>query len=441
MGQELIELVEQGRTGKWEQEWEVCPSLPYNPVSKHRYSGNNLVILLVEMARRGLNDPRFMTFQQARTIPEHPVLIKDGEEVQSDRTCFVRKGARGIMLVRPQVINANRGRMEDADDEETLLGGGSPEDDGRRVIFRTFHAFSAADIEGMPPLKDLQPRVWGDHNFIERLIAASGVEVVHGSEDAAFSPSRDRIKMPEKAAFPSQAAYYGVLLHEWYHATGHKSREDRFSGQNLAYGSKDYAKEELRAELFSVFVGSALGLPIHLENSAAYLKGWNEDLKDDPKEVMRQAVKASKMFEVVLDYAAGVQPEKADWFPSKSEWPTLVAGEDLPQTISELLASRHETTGSREVLANVMEESSFQLNTSYVAEGFAQYQTTAHGDDTFGFPGAEDLAAAEALQKEIEEQMPGAMVVIDTEGAATFVNVSLPQEEKEVAEDELGMRM
>ena len=88
--------------------------------------------------------------------------------------------------------------------------------------------------------------------------------------------------MPPKKAFPDQAAYYGTALHELAHWTGHESRLNRegITGGH-AFGSPGYAREELRAEMASVFLQAELGVPHDINRHASYVDNWIDVLKKE----------------------------------------------------------------------------------------------------------------------------------------------------------------
>ena len=60
------------------------------------------------------------------------------------------------------------------------------------------------------------------------------------------------------------------------------------------FGSKEYGKEELIAELGSAFVCASVGIQNTLETSAAYLKGWLDVLKEDSRMIVTAASAAQK---------------------------------------------------------------------------------------------------------------------------------------------------
>ena len=130
------------------------------------------------------------------------------------------------------------------------------------------------------------------HEIAEAILAGSHAVIKHDQADRAFySLSSDEIHLPPKEAFPELADYYATALHELAHWTRHASRLDRerFGG----FGSPDYAREELRAELTSAFLSQEFGLPSSIEGHAAYLQSWMQDLKED-KTAFVQAVSDAK---------------------------------------------------------------------------------------------------------------------------------------------------
>ena len=79
---------------------------------------------------------------------------------------------------------------------------------------------------------------------------------------------------------------YGTALHELAHWTGHPSRLARSTlAEQYRFGDVNYAKEELRAELASVFLAAQRGIPHDPEQHAAYVNSWIGALKRDKNEI------------------------------------------------------------------------------------------------------------------------------------------------------------
>lgn len=136
-------------------------------------------------------------------------------------------------------------------------------------------------------------------------IKENGWHLKKGSE-SYYIPSQDKIVLPKKELFNSQLAYDATKLHEMCHATGHPTRLNR-PIQN-SFGSKEYAKEELRAEIGSSFLVQELGLGStdaiqDMGNHKAYIQSWIEVLENNPNELFRAVKDAEKITEYVKEKA------------------------------------------------------------------------------------------------------------------------------------------
>lgn len=147
---------------------------------------------------------------------------------------------------------------------------------------------------------------------VRRYLEHSGVTHTEVIGDRAFyRPATDSIETPTKAQFKDPAEYYSTLFHEITHSTGHHSRLDRFSGSGShAFGSENYSKEELVAELGASALVNWLGLESKgsFRNSAAYIQSWASRLRDDPKLIVYASSKAEKAVNYIL---TGGLPAKA----------------------------------------------------------------------------------------------------------------------------------
>ena len=142
-----------------------------------------------------------------------------------------------------------------------------------------------------------------------------GPGIEHGGSRAYYRPSTDRVRLAEPERFVDGQAYYATLFHELVHSTGHSTRLDRgLDDDPPHFGSADYSKEELIAEMGAAFLAAAAGIgPPTIEQIAAYIDGWRQKLSSDNKLVIK---------------AAGAGQRAADWimgvrgFPS----PTVING-------------------------------------------------------------------------------------------------------------------
>ncbi len=114
--------------------------------------------------------------------------------------------------------------------------------------------------------------------------------------------------MPEREAFtgtdtstPAEG-YYGTLLHELTHWTGHEKRCDR--DLRNRFGSEAYAAEELIAELGAAFLCADVGVtPQPRLDHAQYVQSWLRVLKNDKRAIFTASSKAAQ----AADYLGGLQ--------------------------------------------------------------------------------------------------------------------------------------
>ncbi len=183
-------------------------------------------------------------------------------------------------------------------------------------FLRTVAVFNAEQVDGVEPLVDEDAIVINlrqDANVAAALAFArntgANINVVPGSDSAYYSPIADKIVVPSILDFTgtetssSQEAYAGTILHELVHWTGHRSRLDRL--QTGAFGSEDYATEELIAELGATFLCADLQISVEPRpDHAQYLASWLKKLKNDKRLIVRAASAASK----AATYLHGLQP-------------------------------------------------------------------------------------------------------------------------------------
>ena len=121
---------------------------------------------------------------------------------------------------------------------------------------------------------------------------------------AYYQPAADMIHMPSKTSFVSSEAYYATLFHEYIHATGHERRLNRHAQEqtNFDFGSKDYSREELVAELGSAFLCAEAQIDNSvIENNTAYLNSWLKALQDDQKLIIYASAKAGKAVDYICN--------------------------------------------------------------------------------------------------------------------------------------------
>lgn len=300
---QLVKAIEEHGQLPWKKGWDGAALRPFNPKSGVKYKGGNILTLLLAQLERGSNDPRWMTLNQAN---------KAGYSIRKGaHPTYVEYWDFGKPLVTPKADESAEDAVDvvpepEAEDEKPV------EQRMTRSRPRVFYAqvFNGEDVVGLPPFE--RTRTWEPNDLAARLLAASKAVIEHKalskgspslSASAHYTPATDIITMPLPEQFAESGDYYATGLHELGHWTGHGSRLNRdLSG---AFGSAEYAKEELRAELSSMFLCAALGVDGNVQNHANYTASWLTKLKGDKHEIFR----AAKDAENIVDYLFDLAPE------------------------------------------------------------------------------------------------------------------------------------
>jgi len=172
---------------------------------------------------------------------------------------------------------------------------------------KAYRVFNADQIEGLPAefyiLPD-PPRDLGTvaDPALEAFFAATGAQIDVTEEPRAYyNIKTDRIHMPPIGTFHRAAGYYGTLAHELTHWTGATKRLDRLGRFN---DRKAYAFEELVAEIGNCMLCAQIGVEPEFDQSAAYVEGWLEAMKEDSRAIFRAASEAQKAVDYITDRTA-----------------------------------------------------------------------------------------------------------------------------------------
>jgi len=132
-------------------------------------------------------------------------------------------------------------------------------------------------------------------------------DIYHAGNKACYNPSKDAIHLPNQQTFHMPEEYYCTAFHELIHSTGHTSRIGRKSILEPTYfGSHEYSKEELVAEMGAAFLCGYAGIEQKtIENSAAYIQGWLKVLKKDKTMLVHAAAQAQKAADYILNRIGG----------------------------------------------------------------------------------------------------------------------------------------
>jgi antirestriction protein ArdC len=286
----IITMLENG-VAPWQKPWNPADAsldMPMNPTTGKAYRGGNAIHLMATGLLRGYGDPRWMTYRQAAKMAWQ---VRKGEKGTQIEFWEVKAGRD----TRSEAIRAGDGEAQRPADE--------PEENrANRLIHRVYTVFNAKQIDGIPEWTPKQRTVFEVVEAADQILKNSGASILHDQTDRSFyNRLSDSIHLPPIHAFHDGAGYYGTALHELAHWTGHPSRLDRATlNESYRFGDIGYAKEELRAELASVFLAAERGIPHDPEQHAAYLSSWINVLRRDKNEIFRAAHDASRAADFLL---------------------------------------------------------------------------------------------------------------------------------------------
>ena len=184
--------------------------------------------------------------------------------------------------------------------------------DGKEVkksipFLRYYNVFDIADTDLKPRERKVgkAEEVPKAEKVVKDYIDRSGVKLTRtrNSDRAFYSPLTDSITVPCKKQYDVTSEYYSTLFHEMTHSTGHPSRLARFTDTgSAAFGSEEYSKEELVAELGAASLTNycKLEVPESFNNSVAYLENWLGALKNDKKLIVSATSRAQKAIDLIL---------------------------------------------------------------------------------------------------------------------------------------------
>lgn len=249
---------------------------PINLQSKKHYRGINVFLLAAAGWAKGYSSDYWLTFKQA---------IDQGGKV--------RKGEKSSLVVFWKQYTAED---RDTGDEVTI------------PVLKHYNVFNAEQCDEITPPDAFEPDT--DATPFEPLATAESIvsgyrqkpTIRHGGGRAFYRPATDEVVMPEPVRFDTRESYYTTLFHECVHSTGHSERLNRgLDIDTSPFGSSDYSKEELIAEMGAAFLSATAGIsPPTIEQSAAYISGWMQQLQSDKKFVVQAAGAAQKATDFIL---------------------------------------------------------------------------------------------------------------------------------------------
>ena len=332
----------------WKKPWfteGVTASLPKN-LSGREYNGMNSMMLMLHAEKEGFKLPVWATFDRITGLN----YVKDkqgGKQEAKDSEgnnlplVSVNKGAKSfpVFITTFTVVDKETKEKIKYDDYRQM----TEQDRERYNVYPKLSVYNVFNVEGQTNLKEARPELFKklqEQNEVNRPVQQEGemfsfpaidhmiaenkwicpIKPTYG-DSAYYSISKNEIVIPEKKQFKNGESFYSNLAHEMGHSTGAENQLNRLKPS--AFGSKEYAREELVAEMSAALVSQRYGMSKTLkEDSLPYLKGWLNSLKEEPafiKTVLQDVKKASGMInqhidkvQMELDKAKEVKQETAN---------------------------------------------------------------------------------------------------------------------------------
>ncbi len=262
LAKKFIEFLENGLVdGEWTKPWIFASGFPQRFNEKEKkwdsYSGVNAFFLMIEEMYKEYNSHYWLTYKQ---------WVAKGRRVN--------KGEKGTYIYRPNFF-------KDKDDPEIVRIRGF----SAYAVFN-FDQTSLEDEENgfvpePPKASDKTVSDKAGDKFLSKIRESAPWKIIDQVGDRAYYvPAQHTVYVPPIEQF-TDARYYGTVFHECAHATGHKSLMDRKFGTSMA--EKNYALEELVAELTAAFVGANVGIESFPENDhLKYIGHWINAIKGNP---------------------------------------------------------------------------------------------------------------------------------------------------------------
>src|SRR4051794_29927486 len=269
----------------WVKPWSATPGVntPCNAVSNRPYSGCNVILLWMAQAA-GYRTPRFLTFKQALELGGN-----------------VRKGEHGTKVYFVKQLQVRDNGADDASATRLI------------PMMREYTVFNVDQCENLPdgittakPMRVRNPD--GRDGLADDFLRSTGADIREGHGEAFYVPSGDFTSMPAFGAFKGADHFYNVASHELTHWTAPPSRLDR--DLKNRFGTRNYAAEELIAELGAAFLCAEFGFDGDVRN-AGYIGPWIELLKADNRAFFAACSRASKAADFLRGLVLAEPSERA----------------------------------------------------------------------------------------------------------------------------------
>lgn len=286
--------------------------LPQN-ISGRTYEGSNAFLLFLHTAENGYKAPVYMTYGQLYKEGAH--VLKGEKAVSVFKWGFSIKDKDGKKVTEEEFHNMTDDEKKECKRRPFLkiypefnIDQTNMSEVNKEKYDAVVSQFRKTDV---PTITDGMYVNKAIDRMMEKQEWVCKIQYDKEEKGAYYSPAKDIVVLPTKAQFrihpddPEECfkdgqEYYGTALHEMAHSTGHPSRLDRL--KPAAFGSPEYAKEELVAELTSAMVGNTLGFDRRIsDNNVAYLQNWTSALRKEPKFIVTVMADVNKASRIIIE--------------------------------------------------------------------------------------------------------------------------------------------
>lgn len=286
--------------------------LPQN-ISGRTYEGSNAFLLFLHTAENGYKAPVYMTYGQLYKEGAH--VLKGEKAVPVFKWGFSIKDKDGKKVTEEEFHNMTDDEKKECKRRPFLkiypefnIDQTNMSEVNKEKYDAVVSQFRKTDV---PTITDGMYVNKAIDRMMEKQEWVCKIQYDKEEKGAYYSPAKDIVVLPTKAQFrihpddPEECfkdgqEYYGTALHEMAHSTGHPSRLDRL--KPAAFGSPEYAKEELVAELTSAMVGNTLGFDRRIsDNNVAYLQNWTSALRKEPKFIVTVMADVNKASRIIIE--------------------------------------------------------------------------------------------------------------------------------------------
>lgn len=219
----------------------------------------------------------------------------------------LKKGSKARIIVFWRILQSTK---KDADGNVVRDSEGMPVPVSYPVLryHNVFHLDDTIEIEPKhksdAPVNYIHP-VEKAETTLNSFLSREHIQMrnVRGNR-AFYNPTTDSITLPLMEQFVSAEEYYSTAFHECVHSTGHPRRLKRISSTQFSgFGSEEYSKEELVAEIGSCALMHQLKLETTqtFRNTSAYIQSWLRALRNDKRLIVNAAGQAEKAVNLIVD--------------------------------------------------------------------------------------------------------------------------------------------